>query len=82
MASKIILKDFIYLLLERGGERTREKERHIDRLPLARLQPGTRLATQAWALTRNRTGDLLFCRMMPNPLSHIIQGAKSYLNIQ
>ena len=32
------------------------------------------LDTQACALMGNLTGDLLLCRTMPNPLSHIGQG--------
>ena len=30
--------------------------------------------TQACAQTRNRTGDLLICGMMPNSQNHISQG--------
>ena len=37
---------------------------------------GTWPAIQACALTRNRTGDLLVCRLVLNPLSHTSQ---SYL---
>ena len=70
---KLYLKIF-YLLLERGEEREREREtsmceRYEDRLPLARPQLGTWPTTQACALTRNRTGDLLACRLALNPLS-------------
>ena len=36
-------------------------------------QLGTEPATQACALTGNRTGDLLLCGMTPNPLSHTHQ---------
>ena len=43
-------------------------------LPLVRPQLGTWPATQAWALTRNRTDDLLVHRLALNPLSHTIQG--------
>ena len=32
-------------------------------------------ATQACALTGNRTGDLLVCRPAPSPLSHTSQGS-------
>ena len=45
-------------------------ERYINRLPLAQPQLGTWPATQACALTGNRTGDLLVI----NPLSHTSQG--------
>ena len=55
---KYIFKDFIYLFLERQEER----ERNISVwLPLAYPLLGTWLATQACALTWNRTGD-------PHPL--------------
>ena len=36
--------------------------------------PGTKHTTQTFALTGNRTADLLLCGMMPNPLSHMGQG--------
>ena len=39
-------------------------------LPLTRPQPGTRPATQACALTGNRTGDALVHRLALNPVSH------------
>ena len=35
-------------------------ERNTDQLPLAHPHPGTWPATQAYALTGNRTGDLWF----------------------
>ena len=40
---------------------------------------GPGLATQACALTGNRTGDLLVCGMMHNPLSHTSQGENKYI---
>ena len=46
-------KDFIYLFLERGEGREKEKERNIDQLPLAGPQPRTLSTTQARALTGN-----------------------------
>ena len=61
-------KDFIYLFLEKGEEREKERERDfsvrgkIARLP---LQLGTWSATQACALTRNQTRDVLVCRRHP-----------------
>ena len=48
-----IFKDFIYLLLERGEGKEKERESNIDRLPLATSQPGTPSVTQACAQTRN-----------------------------
>ena len=37
-------------------------------------------AIQACALTKNRTSNFLFCRMMPSPQSHTSQGEHSVLN--
>ena len=56
--SKQFLKDFIYLFLERGEGREKERERNINQLPLTCPQLGTWPATQACALTRNRNRDL------------------------
>ena len=47
-------------------------ERNSNQLPLTRPQLGTGLATQACALTGNRTSDLLVCRPvlnLPRPTS-------------
>ena len=43
-------------------------------LPLMRPLLGTRPATQVCALTGNRTGDPLVCRLVLSPLSHSSQG--------
>ena len=43
-------------------------------LPLTHPQLGTWSATQACALTGNRTGDLLTLRLALSPLNHTIQG--------
>ena len=67
-------KYVIYLFLEREEGREKERERNIDQLPLTHSQPGTGPATQACALTGNRTGDLSVCQMTPNPLSHNSRG--------
>ena len=77
--SFLSLKDFIYLFLERGEGREKERERNmcernINQLPLTRPQLGTWRATQACALTGNQTGDLLVCRLVLDPLSHTNQG--------
>ena len=47
------LKDFIYLFLERGERKEKERERNIYQLPfaLALRQAGTQPATQVCALT-------------------------------
>ena len=66
---------FIYLLLERGQGREEERERNINVwLPLTHPLLGTWSTTQACALTGNRTGNNLVCRLVLNPLSHTSQG--------
>ena len=71
--------DLIYLFLEKGEWREKERERtsmwetliscllHIPWL-------GTKPTTQAHSLTRDRTGNLSHYEMMPNQLSHTGQG--------
>ena len=50
----VFLKDFIYLFLERGEGREKERERNINVwLPLVCPTPGTWPATQACVLTGN-----------------------------
>ena len=69
------LKEFIYLFLERGEGREKVKERNISVwLLLPHPLLGTWPATQACALTGNRTEDLLVHRPALNPLSHTSQG--------
>ena len=48
-------------------------------MPLTCSQPGSWPATKTCALTRNQTGDLLLCGLMPNQLSHNGQGQKKLL---
>ena len=56
-------KDFIYLFLERGEGKEKEREGNIIVwLPLMLPLLGTWPATQACALTGNRTGNTLACR--------------------
>ena len=57
-----------------------QRETAIGWLPLARLQLGTWPATQAHALTGNRTGNVLVHRPELNPLSHSSQGRPCILN--
>ena len=78
MPISIFFKDIIYLFLLRGEGREKEKERSIYLLPLVHPQLWTWPATQACALTWNRTCDLLVCRTMLNPLSHISQDTYQY----
>ena len=69
-------KDCIYLFLERGGGREKERERNINVwLPLTCPLQGTLPATQACALTGNRSSDPLVGRPVLNPLSHTSQGS-------
>ena len=66
----LLLKDFIYLFLERGEGREKERERNSSVwLPLVCPPLGTWPATQACDLTGNRTGDPLVHRLAFNPLS-------------
>ena len=73
-------KYFIYLLVfrERGKEGERERSIKVC-LPLAYPLLGTWPATQACALTGNRTSDLLVHRPMLNPLSYTSQGPLFFL---
>ena len=76
--SKQFLKDFIYLFLERGEGREKERERNINQLPLTCPQLGTWPASHVCALTGYWTGDLSLCRPVFNPLSHTSQGSKQF----
>ena len=70
------LKDFIYLFLDRGEGREKERERNINVwLPLLHPLLGTWSATQACALTGNQTSDLLVCRLALSPLNHTSQSS-------
>ena len=78
--SILFLKRFyLFIIRERGRELEREGEKHrcVTELSIGCLmaQPGTWPTTLACALTRNRTGDLLLCGMMPKPLSHTDWGS-------
>ena len=54
----------------------KERERNINvQLPLAGLSLETQPATQACALTGNRTSNPLVCRPALNPLSHTSRGS-------
>ena len=57
----LFFKDFIYLILERGEGREKERERNIHVwLPLTCPQLGTWPTTQACALTGNQLATLWF----------------------
>ena len=65
-----------YLFLETGEGREKDKERNISVwLPLACPLLQTWPATQACALTGNRTHDSLIRRPTLNPLSYTSQGS-------
>ena len=70
------LVDFIYLVLDRGEEREKEKrERDINVwLPLQCPPLETWPATQACAPTRSRTGDPLVRSLVLNPVSRTSRG--------
>ena len=55
---------------EREGEKCQCVRDNIDWLPTAHPKLGTWPATQACALTGNRTSDLPARRSVLNPLSH------------
>ena len=75
---KKFFKGFIYLfiyLLERGEGKEKEREGNISVwLPVTCPLPGTWPATQACALTGNRTSNPLVHRLALSPLSHTSQG--------
>ena len=74
----MILLKSIYLFLERGEGKEKERERHINVwLPLTYLLLGAWPATQACALTGNQTGNPLVYSPMLTPLSYTSQGKKS-----
>ena len=69
------LKDFIYLFLEKGEGREKQKKRNINVwLPLMHLILGTWPTTQACAMTGNRTSNPLVHSLALSPLSHTSQG--------
>ena len=72
--------NFIYLFLERGEGKGKERERNINVwLPLACSLLGTWPATQACALTGNRTSNPLVHRTTLSPLSQTRQGSGSLI---
>ena len=69
------LKDFIYLFLESGEGKEKERERSINVwLPLMGPLLETSPTTQACALTGNLTRDTLVLRLALNSLSHTREG--------
>ena len=69
----------MYLFLERGEGREKERERNFSVwLPLTHPQLGTWPTTQVCALTGNRTSDPLVQPGL-SPLSHTSQGLFIFL---
>ena len=61
----------MYLFLERGEGREKERERNINGwLPLTHPLLRTWSATQECALTGKQTGDTLVCRLANKTLSY------------
>ena len=81
-------KDFIYLFLERGKKKEKEREeKHCCEgetsagCLLSTIWKGTEPATQACALTRNQTGDPSLYRMSPSQLSPTSQDHPCFLDL-
>ena len=64
----------LFIFLEAGKGREKERERNTDVRDLQVDRLGTEPAPQAQAVTGNQTGDLSLCRTMPNQLNHTGQG--------
>ena len=72
---RVFLFKILFIFRERGRKWGRKRERNISVwLPLVQAQLGTWPASQACALTGNRTSNLRVCRPALNPLSHASQG--------
>ena len=69
---------YLFIFRERGREGERG-EKHMW-LPLMRPQLGIWPATQACALTGNKTSDPVVSRPMLNPLSYTSQGPNMFFN--
>ena len=74
MVGVFFIKDFIYLFLERGEGRDKERAKNISVwLPLTHPPLGTWPTIQACALTGNQTGNPLVRNPAIHPLSHTSQ---------
>ena len=75
LSEPLLFKDYIYLFLDRGEGREKERERHvIVWLPLMCSLLGIWSTIQACALTGNWTSVPLVCRLALNLLNHTSQG--------
>ena len=75
MDNLFLKKDYIYLFLERGEGREKERERNINAwLPLVRPLLGTWLATQAYALDWESNQLPFDLQAGTQTLSHTSQG--------
>ena len=73
--------NILFIYLERGEGKEKERERNFNVwLPFTYPPLGTWPATQACALTGNRTSDPLVCRPMLIPLSYTSQGSSLIIN--
>ena len=73
-------EEFMYLFLERGGGREKERERNINVWLLLSHPPlGTWPTTQACALTGNQTSDPLVLKPALNLLSYTSQADLHFL---
>ena len=76
---------FIYLFLERGEGREKERKRNVDvqeihpSVASLTIPMGTLPATRACALTGNQTSNVLVHSLTLNPLSHTSQCSLSSL---
>ena len=74
-AAICFLNFFKLIFLEIGEGKKKGRERLVASYM---HWPGTEPATQACALTRTGTGNILLCRMMPNQLSHTSQDSNLF----
>ena len=70
----IFKRFYLFIFREQAMEEEREKQQCVRDTSISCLSHapllGTWLTAQAYALTRNRTSDLLVCRPALSPLSH------------
>ena len=72
---------YLFIFRESGRKGERKGEKH-QLVALTRPQPGTRLVTQACALTGNGPSDPSLCGTMPNQVSHTGQAGIFFFNLR